>query len=338
MAQSANRLCWTGKPGHYEVYYLTVTDPSTGVGLWIRYTMLAPLAGRGDAATCSLWFLAMDPREGRQSTLARHETFPVSQLRARDAPFELELATARLTDASMTGAMGDVSWDLHWTPAPEAFQPVNPLLGRLGVAKTVLVLPHADVALEGSVVIGQECIGLNGARGGQAHLWGSKHATTWAWAHCNDLRTSSGSAAEGAFFDAVSAVVARFGRSFGPNTPVVGRFEQQDFHSTSPRRILNNSSRFELDGWRFEAAERSRRIVAEVRAPRGQLAGVTYHDPDGELAYCYNTETASVHLELFERHGRAGDWQATETLVSEGRCHFEFGTRRPVPGIELLIA
>ena len=45
-----NALRWDGAPGHYEVYYLTLTDPASGVGLWIRYTMVAPLAETGRAA------------------------------------------------------------------------------------------------------------------------------------------------------------------------------------------------------------------------------------------------------------------------------------------------
>jgi len=63
MGERWNELQWRGQPGHYEVYYLTFTDPGTGVGIWIRYTMVAPLAETGEEATCSLWFMAMDPSD-----------------------------------------------------------------------------------------------------------------------------------------------------------------------------------------------------------------------------------------------------------------------------------
>ena len=71
------------KPGHYEVYYLSVTDPASGVGLWIRYTMVAPLAGAGEEATCSLWLMAMDPAGGENGLVGRKRTWPAAELRAR---------------------------------------------------------------------------------------------------------------------------------------------------------------------------------------------------------------------------------------------------------------
>ena len=51
---SANALRWDGGPGHYEVYYVTLTEPETGVGVWIRYTMVAPLPSARKEATCAV--------------------------------------------------------------------------------------------------------------------------------------------------------------------------------------------------------------------------------------------------------------------------------------------
>jgi hypothetical protein len=75
-----------------------------------------------------------------------------------------------------------------------------------------------------------------------------------------------------------------------------------------------------------------------VDADRDLLAGVTYHDPDGEPAYCYNTETASIRIQVYERARRVGGWAHRKTLVGRGRAHFEYASRTPVPGLELLTA
>ena len=64
MAGNPNALVWDGAPGHYEVYYLSATDRASGCGLWIRYTMVAPEAARGDCAlilSCTLRWMPRVP-------------------------------------------------------------------------------------------------------------------------------------------------------------------------------------------------------------------------------------------------------------------------------------
>ena len=80
-------------------------------------------------------------------------------------------------------------------------------------------------------------------------------------------------------------------------------------------------------------------MQAAADAPRRSLVGVTYHDPDGTPAYCYNSEVASLRLVVRDRaaRGRFG-WIVRDELVADGRAHFEYGQREPVPGVELLIA
>ncbi len=130
----------------------------------------------------------------------------------------------------------------------------------------------------------------------------------------------------------------RFGREIGPSSPFVGRFVGEDFRSTSPARVFANRSQFGLTGWDFEAIGGKRRVQAHVSVARELLAGVTYHDPDGAPAYCYNSEVATIRLTVLDRvrsprHG----WVHRQTLTGAGTAHFEYGQREPVAGLELLV-
>lgn len=335
MSPSLNALRWSGEPGHYEVYYLSATDRASGVGLWIRYTLLAPIGQ--EPPTCALWFMAMDPADPAANVGAKR-TFPIDALHASAEPFELRIGDAVLTDRGMAGGFGDVRWDLEWEPGPGGYEHVAPVLQRARIAKTVLVLPHADLSVRGTVAFGGRELTLDGARGGQAHLWGAKHAARWAWLHASDLETPAGDPCPGTFVDGVSVVVPRFGREVGPSTPVVARIGGADLLATSPKAVLTAPSRFTLTGWDFTVTAGARRLVAEVSARREALVGVTYHDPDGDLAYCYNTEVADLRLHVWERRrGAPGGWAFDQTLVAPGRAHFEYAQRTPVPGLELAV-
>lgn len=304
---------WDGKPGHYEVFYVTTTDPQTGTGLWIRHTMLAPDDGE---PTQSSWFMATFPDK---PAVARKLTAP-----------QLD---AECTPTSMRGSIDDVAWDLRWERGKQ-YEHVHPLIQRLGVAKTILELPNADVAVHGTVTLpGGETLTLDGVHGGQAHLWGSKHSARWTWAHCGDFTDSDGAPQADTFFDGVSVFVPRFGREVGPSSPVVGRFLGEDFLAVAPLTVMKASSEFGLTSWALETTAGKRRIVVEVDAPRESLVGVTYTDPDGDKAYCYNSEVASMRVSVFDKGNR--HWDLRQTLLSHGRAHFEYGQREPVPGLEL---
>lgn len=313
---SPNALRWQGRPGHYEVYYLTLTDPATGVGFWIRYTLLAPDEG---APSCTLWFLAMDPGQG---VVARKTTFPISELSAEPDPFRLQLGPGTLADGAAQGELEDAAWSLRWDPGrhyehvPRALQPL---------ASTIVCLPHGDVAFDGQIRYRGRVIKLAGARGAQAHLWGSEHAARWAWARCAEFRTEDGERVTDTFIDGLAAKVRRFGREVGPLTLLTGRIDGRDFRCTSLRR----PGGFGPEGWRLKARAAGRELALDVRADRRLLAGVTYHDPDGQTAYCYNSEAASMSVEVRERGGRA------RTLLGDGFAHFEYAQREPLPGLEL---
>jgi hypothetical protein len=236
----------------------------------------------------------------------------------------------------MAGAFDDVAWDIRWSPAPRPYEHVHPFLQKAKIAKTILLLPHADVAIEGTLSFPGHELTLDGARGGQAHLWGSKHAAHWTWAHCSDFRGTDGEPRPDTFVDGVSVFVPRLGREIGPSSPVVGRVLGEDFASTSPLAVTRNQSKFGLTDWRFEARDGSRKLVGTVDAPPETLVGVTYQDPDGQPAYCYNSEVASMQLEVWDRRGRS--WELRDTLVSDGRAHFEYAQREPVAGVELHLA
>src|SRR3954466_16003932 len=108
----ANAMRWDGRPGHYEVWYATLTDPRTATGVWIRYALRAPLVA-GEDAEGTLWRAAMTPGGERD---ARRASFPVGQLEAHADPFRVCLAGADLSDRGAAGGAREGAWGAGGAP------------------------------------------------------------------------------------------------------------------------------------------------------------------------------------------------------------------------------
>jgi hypothetical protein len=119
---------------------------------------------------------------------------------------------------------------------------------------------------------------------------------------------------------------------------VVARVRGRNMSSISPLAVQRNKSEFAPSGWNFEARSARHKLEGFVTARREDLVGVTYHDPDGELAYCYNTEVAELRMNVFERAGPLMEWNKLDELHSDGRAHFEYAQRTPLEGLPLSVS
>lgn len=324
-----NHLRWNGGPGHYEVWFLTFTDRGSDTGLWIRFTLHAPVAGAGEPH-CELWFGVMHPG-GRR--LARRARFPAAALRAEGEPFRLHVDEAELSARGSAGAFDDVRWELRWEPGDDPGLPVHPLIERARLARTMLVIPQPCLRIEGTVAIGGDELCLTGAGGAQAHLWGTKHASSWGWAHAADLETTGGEPCPGDWLDAVSVTAPRLGRQIGPSTSVVGRVLGEPFRGAAPLSVARARAESTLTRYAVRAQAGARRLVLETVADRGALLGVTYEDPDGDLLRCWNSEIATLRCQVWDRAGR--HWTLRETLAAPGRGCFEYAQRGPIAGLPM---
>lgn len=323
-----NDLRWDGGPGHYEVWFVTLTDRASGVGMWIRFAMHAPLDGPAD---CSLWFAAMDRSGMRFGT---RETLPAQALHGDRDPFRLTIGDAELSSRGTAGAFGDVRWELRWAPCATPGLPVHPLVERARLARTMYVIPQPRIAIEGTVSFGGRSFELSGAHGAQAHLWGARHAGSWGWTHAADLETLAGAPAPGDWLDSISIIAPRLGRDVGPTTAVVGRVLGEAFSATSPVQVLRSTASSRLTSYRVSARQRARRLEIEVDAQREALVGVVYDDPDGAVLRCWNSEVADLRCHVWDRTRAASrGWRLRETLVAPGRACFEYAQRDPIAGL-----
>lgn len=322
---------WDGHArGHYEVWYLTLNDPGSRDGYWIRYTLESPLPGHGEPYA-QLWFArfsATDPA----GTFGLNRKLPIASMTATAAPFAVTIGQARLGHDHARGALSgsghDVAWDLRWTPGARTLHQLPRVMYRRGgLGETTVLSPGVDVALTGTITVDGKRFDLRDAPGGQTHLWGKKHAHAWAWGHCNAFDD-----APGAVLEVLAPRLRRRGLMLPPMTVCTLWLDGEELAlNRFDHALWAPPAEYRAGLFRFVARSLGERIEGEFSCRPDDMVRAHYHDPDGEPSYCHNTCVGDLRLTVFRRV--RGRWRESARLVAPRRGHFEVAGRSPDPAV-----
>jgi hypothetical protein len=322
-AEVANTARCQDRPGTYEAWYLTVSDPGRRRGFWIRYTTLNPAAGVPIEGHSALWVFAFD-RDEPTAKWGAKATFPLRALQVQSRPFTVRLQGAVLSRDGCSGELhadsGSARWDLRWTSREPPFPFLRPRWQALSSVANIGAQPALTVS--GTIEINGRAHVLEDVPGGQQHTWGSSHALAWNWGF-----------ASGPDFwvdGATSRVRSRLGRAL-VGTAVGARAAGHPFLFNGPVRILRNRGPISPDGWVAQARLGERVLNVSVKPRREDLIGVTYTDPRGGTRFCYHTETADLELRL-TRHD-----ETLAHVTQRAGAAFEYASELPLPGLPPLL-
>jgi len=194
----------------------------------------------------------------------RRQTFALeSFLTGRDG-WPVEVGPGRIGDGEARGELDGVQWELRLRPLAAPFEAVHPVLRPF--AKTQLVVSAPALAVDGVVVLDGERHEFDGAPGHQAHVFGTRHADRFGWAHAT--------LAGGGWFEGLCA----------RSSPL----PELALWATERRLRPLPLSRAQLEPGRLRVGPYTVEAAAE------DFVGVTYHDPDGTPLYCYHAERARL--------------------------------------------
>ena len=327
----ADNLCrWQpDQRGHYEVWYLTCNHLDSKTGYWIRYTMEAPEQGAAYAQQWFAFFDATDP----SANFAINKKYAIDQFQTTESPFSVDLHRNTLTHGSARGCLAgnghEARWDLTWQPTGITHRQLpNLMYRRGGLGDTTVLTPSINVPLHGEIEVDGRTHQLSGDPGGQTHLWGSKHAHSWAWGHCNAFEGNTSAALE-----TLTVRLKKAGRVLPPMTMMSLYVDGEAFTWNTFGRIALARGDYNTASYRFRASSMRYRIVGSYRCRRQDMVTAHYVDPDGDSAWCANTEVADLDVTVYQRAGLSS-WRMHKQLHAPQTGHFEVGGRTRDESIE----
>jgi hypothetical protein len=315
--QGANKIRWAGQSGHYEVWYLTFNHRPTGQGLWLRYTMDAPVL---EPAFCELWGHVFDPADPSRS-FGIKERFPIARLISRGeegVAIEDAMLGEGVARGALEGGGHKLSWDLSFSSSESSAWMAPLPMRALKAASTEQIFVSPDARYSGVVTVDGKAFTFQRELGNQSHLWGRKHSDRWSWGHCSAFEGR-----DDCSFDGVSGYIKKLGRPIGPLSGVFIRYRGRPYCLNNLQTMFLTKASIEFPDYKFEGTADGLTFKSHLRAPAERMLQVTYEDPDGERSYCSNTEIADMDLEVWK-----GD-RLLDTLTARGTAHLEFGQRQP---------
>ena len=313
--------------GHYEVWYATLTHLASRTGFWIRYTLEAPVEGHG-APYAQLWFARFDPSDP-SATFGINHKLPIRELRHEQRPFRLRLGDAELRSDGMRGAIAgcghQASWDFSWRPSETLHRHLMSAAYRGGWADTKVLTPNLNVAARGHLTVDGKRYQLSGDPLGQTHLWGRKHAYGWAWSHCNAFQGDRGCALE------TLTVRLKRGPLVLPPLTMLSLYldgEQPDLIEVrEPWKLPLARSSYGTGRYALSATLPLHKLEIELTCRPEDMLLTEYTDPDGEAAFCHNTECADARVKVWKRSPFSSRFREWKVLTSDRSAHWEWGAR-----------
>jgi hypothetical protein len=322
------------KNGYYEVWFLTLNDRATRRGFWFRYT-IDVLEGRSDPQP-GLWGCTFDPKQP-DSTFGIKQYFPTDSWRKSEKSENLIIGVDQGAFYSnrLVGSLQDrdkeISWDLTFEPSSKTFHHIDQRAKKLFKPKTLICAPNLNVEFSGKVIANREEYHLDRAVGCQQHIWGSKHAESWAWAHCNLFDNEPT-----AIFEGLAARPRRGPITMPPLTLAYLRYQNEEFYFNSISNLVSAKNRVGDYEWEFTTGDARTRLHGLASTRPEKMLQVEYPDPDGDKTFCINSEISDFKLTLEKRSGRLSKWKTVAELVSNGTTHFEIASRTKHPTITLI--
>ena len=143
----------------------------------------------------------------------------------------------------------------------------------------------------------------------------------------------SGLPAVGDFLEAVTRRGRRRGALLPSLTMGAARVGGRVVQAHDVARGLVSAAAFGADGYEFTVRTGRASLWGRVRCSPADLLGVAYRDPDGGRVFAYQTDRADLEMRVGRRGPRG--WKVEARV--DGRCAYEYSSRKPVSGVEVLL-
>ena len=323
------------KNGFYEVWYLKLNIAPNKPALWLRFTTLSSKNGLKKIA--ETWAIFFDPENSDQATqagsikkIAIKSTANLGAYSTKnDGTISIEdsILGPNFTKGCVVSRGNKIEWDLSFTPNDFTFFHVPQIFEKLKLSKSTVCKPNINIHFTGTFSVNGKKYECHSSPGCSGHIWGTKYAHSWSWAHCNLFENNPDCVLE-----ILSARIKLGDLIASPQmSALFFQYKGEQLQLNKFTDLFTIQSKAGLTNWDFAAEHKNFRISGNIKCSLNELTTITYEDTDGSYLYCKNTELAQLTLGIYYKG------KLDSTLISKGCTGFETVSRERSPYVEIAL-
>ncbi len=316
----------------YEVYFLKFHLIEEGLAVWLRYTLHRPKNGE---AHVSLWAFVLDAQNPSHNVGACIDN-KLENLHYDSSPFRLGIGENFFSNQECVGNLQKENFSLHWdlrlegSESPLELFPYSWMYRTKIFPKTKYVSTRPNLFFSGKIKWNGKEYSFHKAPGMQSHLWGSQHAKSFLWSHCNTFVED-----KDALFEGFSAQIKLGSWLIPPIGLFYIRMFGKEYFLNSPKVWFKKDLKRDLDEWAFDIRQGEDRFIGAVGAEPPQFLGVRYTDPQEGYRYCNHAEWALASIEHYKLE--KGRWCMAGAITSKAATYEWLDSEPQAPvGVKVL--
>lgn len=315
-----------GETGHYESWFTRANHPTRALAFWIRYTVFVP-RGRARDAVGELWAIHFDGESSKITAVK--EVVPFARCTFASHGLDVRVGDSTLDATHLVGRARTsehaVAWDLAYASKESPLLLLPPSLYDAGFPKAKALVPAPLARFDGSLVVDDTRVSIDGWMGSQNHNWGERHTDAYAWGQVAGFDDAPRS-----FLELSTARVKIGPLTTPPMTLLVLRHDGREHRLSSITQSLRAKGSYDFFRWDFRSETRDVGVEGHIDARASDFVGLPYDNPPGGRKTCVNSKIARCELRLTVRGA------APVTLRTANRAAFEILTDRTDHGVPVL--
>lgn len=318
--------------GHVESYFLKCNDPQQNAALWLKFTIYAP-KGAPEKTVGEVWGIFFDVKNPNNNVGIK-ETYPIETCVLGKDSVHVEIGKSYFKHGETKGEITNkdgavIRWSIKFTTdkPPLHHFPIAKMY-TAKIPKSKAKSPHPDSRFSGGFNVSGRSFIFKNIPGMQGHNWGSEHANTYAWAHCNAFENE-----DGVYFEGFSSKV-----KLGPiMTPFISSaflfYKGELIKFNDLKSLFSKRISVEYNAWTFSIENKKHKLTGNISAPKELFCGLHYYDPTGALSYCLNSKVSDAEIKLYEK----SSGKLLREFVSRNTTALEILTKDAAHGIRMVV-